>query len=76
MAGCRSKTLIQVIILIITLLGYFLTTGCSNKEEMTGKTKKGDLTSPCVSKENGTCSLRINPNFIVIQSSEEKKIIS
>lgn len=36
---------------------------CKNKEEMTGKTGKGDLKSPCVSLEQGPCSPRFNPNL-------------
>jgi hypothetical protein len=53
-------------------------TSCSNKEELTGKTKKGDLKSPCVSTKNGPCSVRINPNLIKLQPKylKEKQIIS
>lgn len=55
---------------IITILSLILAASCSNKEELTGKTKKGDLKSPCVSNESGPCSSRINPNFINIPSKD------
>ncbi|MFT4968212.1 MAG: hypothetical protein ACI9CD_001244 [Candidatus Deianiraeaceae bacterium] len=35
---------------------------CSNSQEMVGKTKKGDLMSPCVGTNNSPCSDRFNPN--------------
>ena len=64
---------IKSIIVIAIIL-----TSCSNKEELTGKTKKGDLKSPCVSTKNGPCSVRINPNLIKLQPKylKEKQIIS
>jgi hypothetical protein len=46
-----------VFLLIATVIS------CKNKEEMTGKTGKGDLKSPCVSSEQGPCSHRFNPNL-------------
>lgn len=48
--------IVWVVALSITLFS------CKNKEEMTGKTKKGDLISPCVGAVNSPCSDRFNPN--------------
>ena len=36
---------------------------CKKEDELTGRTSKGELKSPCVSNENGPCSKRFNPNF-------------
>ncbi len=55
---------------IIAIASLMFAASCSNKEELTGKNKKGDLKSPCVSNENGPCSSRINPNFINISSKD------
>lgn len=36
---------------------------CGNKSDITGKTSKGDLKSPCVGNENSPCTNRFNPNY-------------
>ncbi len=46
----------------ILLIILCVVASCKNKEEMTGKTKKGDLMSPCVGTNGSPCSNRFNPN--------------
>ncbi len=60
------------------MLAITIVASCSNKEEITGKTKKGDLKSPCVSTKDGPCAFRINPNIKALQPKhfKEKQIIS
>ncbi len=55
---------------IIAIISIVLLFSCSNKEELTGKTKKGDLKSPCVGNYGSPCSHRINPNIVNIQSKD------
>ncbi len=55
---------------VIAIMVMLIATSCSNKEELTGKTKKGDLKSPCVGSYGSPCSHRINPNIINIQSKD------
>jgi|GEM_PF-6591806 len=64
------KKIMKTFFRTLTIVSLILVASCSNKEELTGKTKKGDLKSPCVSNEGGPCSNRINPNFINISSKD------
>lgn len=50
----------KFIVIVISLLVF----SCKKDEELTGRTSKGDLKSPCVSTQNGPCSPRFNPNFV------------
>lgn len=47
---------------ILYFVCLLLLISCRNDEEMTGKTGKGDLMSPCVGVEKSPCGVRFNPN--------------
>ena len=49
--------------IVITILCLFVFS-CKKEDELTGKTAKGELKSPCVSTDGGPCSNRFNPNFV------------
>lgn len=46
----------------IILILFLAIAGCKKSSQLTGKTEKGDLKSPCVSTDEGPCSSKFNPN--------------